>query len=505
MTLQIFGPMRNFLRVCLSVISGGLLAQGANGHGWWLTVLGLAMFLGLLQHQEKLPRVLSTAVVTSVWFGIHVSWIKAVGIDAWLLLVLLCILPWLLLALIRLPQRGWAQYVVTASGVVLVEWLHDNVPWGGFPWGNLAYSQIDGPLVGLSLWGGQSLVAVAVTCAAVACLQLVRQRKLLRGMFMVGALTLSSHYAFPTSIHDGYRSTDTAVIQGGPDRTAQAQQQPWAVFNRHIIQTQILDAAVRAGKFTKPSLIVWPENSTDVDPLNNAAAYKRINDLVNRVQVPILIGGVTWQGNPYGPRNAGILWMPNAGPEQIYAKTHLVPFGEYIPLRGFLADHIGRLSQIPEDFIPGNRPGLFNLNDLKFGDLICFEIAYENHLTALVNGGAEFITLQTNNATYLGTQQSKQQFAIARFRAIEHRRSVVMASTTGISGLIGWDGSVIVSTEQGESTFRSTEIQVVNGRTFTDRHPHWVIWTSLMLLALYGLRRIRKKSRVRHNKLGLNR
>jgi len=497
--------MRKVLRVLLSVLSGELLAQGANGHGWWLTVLGLAMFLGLLQHQERALRVLSSAVVTTVWFGLHVSWIKTVGVDAWLLLVLLCALPWLLLVLFRWPRRGWAQYVITASGVVLVEWLHDNVPWGGFPWGNLAYSQVDGPLVGLSLWGGQALVAVAVTCAAVACVQLVKQRKLLRGMFIVGSLMLCSHYAFPMSIHDGYRSLDTAVIQGGPDRTAQAQQQPWAVFNRHINQTRILDSAVRAGQFTRPSLIVWPENSTDVDPLNNVAAYKRIDDLVNRIQVPILIGGVTWQGNPYGPRNAGILWMPHTGPKQIYAKKHLVPFGEYIPLRGFLAGHVGRLNQIPEDFVPGNRPGLFDLNDMKFGDLICFEIAYEDHLTALVNGGAQFITLQTNNATYFGTQQSKQQFAIARFRAIEHRRSVVMASTTGISGLIGWDGNVIVSTKQGESTFRSTEIQMVNGRTFTDRHPHWVFWTSVMILVLFGWRQFRKKSRVTRIKLWLNR
>jgi apolipoprotein N-acyltransferase len=267
-----------------------------------------------------------------------------------------------------------------------------------------------------------------------------------------------------------------------------------------------LHIAVKAGKFTEPSLIVWPENSTDLDPLNNLAAYRKIDDLVNRVKVPILIGGVTWQGNPYGPRNAGILWMPEVGPTQIYAKTHLVPFGEYIPLRSIVASHIGRLDQIPADFIPGNRPGIFDLEGRKFGDLICFEIAYENHLTQLVNNGARYITLQTNNATYLGTQQSKQQFAIARFRAIEHRRSVVMASTTGVSGLIGWDGkSYGRQTQQGDSTFLATEIQTLSGRTFTDQHPHWVVFLSLLVALIFATQEFRNNRRVGSKPASVNR
>jgi len=495
--------MRKLLLGVLALLAGLCLAGGANGDGWWLSILGLSIYLMLIQGRERLSRLLVTAVTTAVWFGIHVSWMHVLGLDTWLLLVFLCVFPWLLLAFLPLPQRGWRQYGIISSGVVLVEWLHSNVPWGGFPWGNLAYSQLGGPFVGLSLWGGQSLVAVAVACVAVACVQLLNQGKLLRGLLVVGALLIGSICAFPSSIHDGYRSTDVAVIQGGPDKAPVGHQQ-WAVFNRHIRQTQLLYLAVQTGKVTEPSLIVWPENSTDVDPLNDALAYKRINDLVSRMRIPILIGGVTWQGNPFGPRNAGILWMPHGGPTQIYAKTHLVPFGEYIPLRSILATHIGRLNEIPTDFVAGNRPGIFDLDGLKFGDLICFEIAYENHLTQLVNGGAGFITLQTNNATYLGTQQSKQQFAIARFQAIEHRRSVVMASTTGVSGIIGWDGNVHVTSGQGRSAFLSSEIQTVAGRTFTDQHPHWVVLLSLLTALSFAAREIRNKRRVLSNSALVN-
>lgn len=489
--------MRKLTRIVLAVSAGVVLAQGANGHGWWLTVLGLSTFLGLMQGQERLNRLLVALVVTSVWFGMHVSWMQILGIDAWTLLVLLCVLPWLLIALVPMPESGVWLYSVPTALIVVIEWLHDSVPWGGFPWGNLAYSQLDGPLVGLATWGGQSLVTAAVCLLAIAAMHLIRSGKIIPGVALFGFLVLCSHSAARTPLVDVSEQANVAVIQGGSvllqpsDNTQQ-----WQVFNSHIEQTNRLVHAIESGKVVAPELIVWPENSTDVDPLNNVTAYHRVSALADRARIPILIGGVTWQSNPYGPRNAGILWQPKIGPQHMYAKVHLVPFGEYIPFRGLLTGHIGRLSQIPTDFIPGTRPGIFQLDDQTFGDVICFEIAYENHLTNLVDDGATFITLQTNNATYLGTDQSKQQFAIARFRAIEHRRSVVMASTTGVSGLINDSGEVVAQSEQGESTYLSNRISSVSSLTFTDQHPHWVLNLSLLFLGLLALRQIGNKRRV---------
>jgi apolipoprotein N-acyltransferase len=407
------------------------------------------------------------------------------------------VLPWILLAVIPLPNRGWKLYFVPASLVVLIEWLHSNVPWGGFPWGNLAYAQLDGPLVGLAMWGGQSLVTAAVVICAVALVQLVVRRRIASALGIVSMLAILSGWAQRAPVTPTAEQLTVALIQGNsPVETLDGNAQQWLVFDNHIRKTEELARQIELGKVAAPEVIVWPENSTDVDPLNNVAAFGRIQGLVERIQVPILIGGVTWQSKPYGPRNAGILWSPDSGPNQLYAKTHLVPFGEYIPFRDVLAARIGRFSQIPSDFIAGNGPGIFQLRGRTFGDVICFEIAYENHLTELVNKGASFFTLQTNNATYIGTQQSKQQFAIARFRAIEHRRSVVMASTTGVSGVVTQSGEVVAQSRQGESVYLVSPISANTSVTFTDRHPQWVLRFSVLILAILLVGQIRNKRRV---------
>ena len=494
---RIFGHMRRFLRPGLALCAGGLLAHGAAGQGWWTSILGLALLLGILRDQEFRSRLLVMVLATSMWFGIHVSWMRMLGTDAWLLLVILCVIPWLLLAVISLPQRGLRLYLLPTSAIVLIEWLHDNLPWGGFPWGNIAYSQLDGPFANLAQVGGQSLVTATSCLVAVAVLQVVENRRILSGFAICAVLLLASHFARQGSHSPVSESVNVAVVQGGPvGQKSDAGTEQWQVFNSHIAQTEALARDIESGRVASPEVIVWPENSTDVDPLNNVAAYQRLSALSKRIQVPILIGGVTWQNRPFGPRNAGILWQPGAGPSQMYAKTHLVPFGEYIPFRKFLSRHIRRFKQIPSDFIPGNQPGIFELRGRTFGDVICFEIAYESHLVDLVRKGATFLTLQTNNATYQGTDQSAQQLAIARFRAIEHRRSVAMASTTGSSTLINDSGEVVATVGQERSGYATGMLPSVSTVTFTDRHPHWVLTISLWIVILAGLKRIRKNRRV---------
>ena len=122
-----------------------------------------------------------------------------------------------------------------------------------------------------------------------------------------------------------------------------------------------------------------------------------------------------------------------------------MPFGEYIPLRDLLAQFFERLDQIPRDMVPGRpSPGVLELTGTTVGDVICFEVAYDDLVReAVAPDGAELLVVQTNNATYMGTGQVEQQFAIARLRAIETGRSVVVAATNGVSGIIAPDGDVI--------------------------------------------------------------
>ena len=157
-------------------------------------------------------------------------------------------------------------------------------------------------------------------------------------------------------------------------------------------------------------------------------------------------------------------------------------------MREVLAKWITRFDQIPNDFVPGEGPGVFDVSGMQIGGVICFEVAYANHIYDTVNAGAQVITVQTNNATFGNTSQPEQQFAITRFRAIETQRSFLVASTSGISGLIQNDGSVSGRTGQFESAIVTGEAPLISEKTFSTKYPFWVLILSIIVLLL-GLRR----------------
>jgi apolipoprotein N-acyltransferase len=214
------------------------------------------------------------------------------------------------------------------------------------------------------------------------------------------------------------------------------------VLDNHVGATHGLADRIAAGG-PRPDLVIWPENSTDIDPFADSTVYDDIQGAVDAVGVPVLVGAMVSGEEPEDVYNQGIVWEPGTGPVQRYSKTHPVPFGEYIPFRDVLAQLIRRLDQIPRDMVPGTEPGVLSMNGTTIGDVICFEVAYDELLHDVVAGGAELVVVQTNNATYMGTGQIEQQFAISRLRAIETGRYVVVAATNGVSGVVAPDGEVV--------------------------------------------------------------
>jgi apolipoprotein N-acyltransferase len=364
-----------------------------------------------------------------------------------------------------------------------LEAIRANWPWGGFPWGLLAYSQVDGPLVGLSTLGGQALVSgVVVVCAAI-LIKLIKFRSITAVMILVAiSITSASLDNFSSS-----KSIELAAVQGNVPRVGnELSAQRAAVLNNHVKTTEQLLTDIESGVTPEPDLIVWPESGTDIDPLVPGIAADAIYKLATRSQAPILIGATTWYSSGSkgeGPTNSGIMWT-DTGPSQVYSKNHLVPFGEYLPLRDVLAKWITRFDQIPNDFVPGDGPGVFDVAGMQVGDVICFEVAYANHIYDTINSGAQVITVQTNNATYGNTTQPEQQFAITRFRAIETQRAFLVASTSGISGLVQNDGSVSGRTNQFESAIVTGEAALISEKTFSTRYPFWVLVLSVIVLLL---------------------
>lgn len=469
------------MRFLASIFAGAIVAWSFYPGHWWASVVGMAILLLCLDSKPRKTRLKLTLAFALTFFAFHVQWVSVLGNDAWFGLVILCTLPWMLFALLPVDTKSKWFYLQPAALVIVLEAIRASWPWGGFPWGLLAYSQVDGPLVALSTIGGQSLVSgVVVVCAAIT-LKVIKFRSF-------SALMLLLFISICSASVSSFNSNDSvqlAAIQGNVPRVGnELSAQRAAVLNNHLRTTEQLLAEIESGLTPEPDLIVWPESGTDIDPLVPGIAAEAISELASRSAAPILIGATTWYSSGSegeGPTNSGIMWTDN-GPSQIYSKNHLVPFGEYVPVRDVLAKWITRFDQIPNDFVPGEGPGVFDVSGAQIGDVICFEVAYANHIYDTINAGAQVITVQTNNATYGNTTQPEQQFAITRFRAIETQRAFLVASTSGISGLIQNDGSVTDKTKQFESAIVTGEAPLISEKTFSTKYPYWGLVISVMFL-----------------------
>jgi apolipoprotein N-acyltransferase len=140
--------------------------------------------------------------------------------------------------------------------------------------------------------------------------------------------------------------------------------------------------------------------------------------------------------------NDGILWFPKTGPGAVYTKRHPVPWGEYVPLRGLARLVSSKANLVSRDMIAGKGNGLLTGGPFEFGDVICFEVAYDSLVRSSVVAGAQLIVVQTNNATFGHTAETYQQLAMTQLRAVEHARTTLQVSTSGISAVVGPDGTV---------------------------------------------------------------
>ena len=213
---------------------------------------------------------------------------------------------------------------------------------------------------------------------------------------------------------------------------------------------------------------------------------------------PILVGEVLQ--NPQ--RNVGQLWVPGAGPTYpIYIKRQLVPFGEYIPFRGIISSFSSLPSLQPVNFTAGRVPVVLDVGKIRLGDVICYEVGFDNLVRSEVTAGANLLALQSNDADFeidgqLG--ETEQQTAMARIRAIESDRAVVYASTTGESTIIGPDGAVIERSGVWRQAILDARVPLVSYRTLADRVGAWPEYVLVLLTVLaigFGVTARRRLSR----------
>ena len=420
------------------------------------------------------------------FFLTTLSGIIKIGPDGWIILSVFQALYMVplgaALALVtRLP--GWPLW--SAALWVVEELVRGRAPLGGFPWARLAFSQTSSPFTPFAAVGGAPLVTfvTALTGGLLAYVVVTMAGRRWRpaGVAAAGALLIgAAGLAIPTPT--GGRPVTVAVVQGNVPRLGlDFLGQRKAVLNNHARATHELAERIRAGREARPDLVIWPENSSDLDPYTDQDARRTIELAVRDVGVPVLVGAVVDTSDGAHVENRGIVWDPHTGPGEYYTKRHPVPFGEYLPMRDLLTKLITRFERIPKDYLAGGRPGVLRLGPVEVGDVICFEVAYDGIVRDV--SGAGLLVVQTNNATYGRTGLPWQQIAMSRLRAVEHGRSVLVAATSGITAVIGPDGAVIGRSGEFAPYVRVARVPARTSRTLADHlgaGPEW-------LLALAGV------------------
>ncbi|WP_413231812.1 apolipoprotein N-acyltransferase [Micromonospora zamorensis] len=526
-------PLR--FAVPLAVAAGLALLVAFPPYGVWpLAPVGVAL-LAAAAHRRRLRAGAGLGFLTGValfapllaWTNLHTGY-----------------LPWVLLSLLQagylallgaatawvspLADRvRWTWPVLTGLLWVGQEALRDRTPFGGFPWGRLAFSQDTSPLLRLAALGGAPLVTFAVALvggllvtAAWRGWAAARTSPAEGSQDADGAQGVTSARRWapvavpaavavaltaggllvPVATTGSGATTTVAIVQGnvprlGLDFNAQRQ----AVLNNHVDATIELAGRVASGQERQPDLVVWPENSSDIDPLRNPTAGARISQAADTIGAPILVGAVLLGPGVGQVRNAGILWRPGTGADldQLYTKRHPVPFAEYVPLRDVARMVSKQVDLIRSDFVPGSTPGVVRAGPAVLGDVICFEVAYDEVVRDTVTGGAQLLVVQTNNATF-DVAEARQQMAMVRLRAVEHGRPALMASTVGVSGFVAPDGRVSDATGFNTREVVVRQVRLDDGRTLATRLGWWpeVALAALAAAALIGAAVLRRRQRV---------
>ncbi|MEW5654734.1 apolipoprotein N-acyltransferase [Streptomyces cinereoruber] len=530
--------LRRFARPAAALLSGFVLYLSFPPRPlWWLAPPAFAL-LGWALRGRRLRAGFGLGYLAGlgfllpllVWTGEEVGpvpWLALAAVEA--LFVAAAGLG--IAAVSRLP---WWPFF--AAGVwILAEGARARVPFGGFPWGKIAFGQADGLFLPLAAVGGTPLLGFAVALCGFGLYEaarLARARRALGasggpatapGSSTPGAPAAASGTATPGTFSaasgataagasapdapDGAppatdaapprTATDVETGTGGaPSRTGAVPRGPLvaaalavlvpvtgalaalplvddsaedgtatvaaiqgnvprlgldfnaqrrAVLDNHAARTRELAQAVEEKREPQPDFVLWPENSSDIDPYANADAADVIDEAVRAIGAPTVIGAVV-APETGKLRNTLIQWEPGRGPVATYDKRHVQPFGEYIPMRPLVRIFNSNVDRVSRDFGPGNKIGVFDLAGTKVGLATCYEAAFDWAVRDTVTHGAQLITVPSNNATFGRSEMTYQQLAMSRVRAVEHSRAVVVPVTSGVSAIIRPDGEVVAQT-----------------------------------------------------------
>lgn len=475
-------------RLILAAISGFLVYCSYEPLGWWwAAVIGLALlFVSLAPWRDSQVtwrlgaalggvHALANYLFLLPWVGEFVGAAPYVALsvtEALYSVAFGALAPMVIRQTRRAPWWFAAWYVT-------VEFVRSSWPFHGFAWVRLAWGQVDGPIAHLAAVGGPALVSFTACLLAASTGSLVlAARSRASHRFLPGILTggpalvaiAAGFMATPSAAPVG--EVKVAAIQGnvprmGLDFNAQRR----AVLANHARETANLAEPV--------DLIIWPENSSDVNPFLDPQAGKLIDDAIAKVKAPVLVGTIL--SDEVGDRNTMQVFHADGTPGEYHYKKYLQPFGEYMPHRSFFRKFSSYVD-MAGNFQPGTGNGTVHMTaaqsgrEVTVGIATCYEVAFDAAYRDAVLAGAQILATPTNNATFGFTDMTYQQLAMSRMRAIELDRAVAVAATSGASALVMPDGTV---TKQSEIFTHATLVDTLPLRdtvTFAARYGAWIEW-----------------------------
>ncbi|OLC44981.1 MAG: apolipoprotein N-acyltransferase [Acidobacteria bacterium 13_1_40CM_65_14] len=513
-------PRRSF-DYALASTSGVLLALSFPKFGHpalaWIALTPLLVALAGASVRQSFALGLLTGVVyftgTLYWitrvmavYG-DLQWWVAVLINA-LLVAYLALFPAIFALIVRRIVVAHGPAAVMAAPLVWVTAeLGRTYFLTGFPWVLLGYSQSPVlPIAQLaSVFGvyGVSMLVAAVSAA----LALIAVGPPKAGPYVplgryvplcVVLLALAVVAVWGSRRAAGREWTHTGdpirvgLIQGNVD-----QGQKWdparasAIFHEYLRMTR--EAIAQGAQF-----VLWPESSTPFYFEEDRPGAEMVRAIARDARVTILFGSdqVDWrvEGNKKIPDkyyNSAFVVRPDGTTAGAYRKMHLVPFGEYVPLKELLF-FAAPLVEAVGPFSAGVDPTLLPVNGHPVSVAICYEVVYPNLIRQFVVRGSELLTTITNDAWFGSTSAPYQHFAQASMRAIEEGRYLVRSANTGISGIVDPYGHVVAETRIFEPAVVVGEARFLRHSTFYARHGDIVAYASaVMTLALVVVSRRR--------------
>lgn len=388
----------------------------------------------------------------------------------------------------RSPLGGIMAGLLLATCWVTAEWLRGHV-LTGFPWNLAGYALVDHaalrqPAAWVGSYGLSFLTVLIAALPGVALAAAPRSRAAilavfvlaLTGLWGIGSLRLGSDVPPPR--------TDLRIVQGNVPQT-----EKWAPGSREKTLEKYLRLSTQPGSY---DLLLWPETAFPGFLDEDKAARARITAALPEDAV-LLTGAPDRVRGDDGPLFFNTVQAYDSSGDILtgYAKHHLVPFGEYVPLKGWLP--VERITEGLGDFTPGPGPRTLALPGAPLVAVaICYEIIFPGHVADDLFR-PEWIFNATNDAWFGTSIGPEQHLASARMRAVEEGLPVVRAANTGISAVIDTNGDVVARLDTGETGVIDASLPGARAATPYARFGDWTLlvlivasWALVFVVRLAG-------------------